>query len=171
MRRYQLTVNSNDYQIDVEELSASQFQVMIDGKLVDVTLNSQADAADAVITPQIEASTRVVGEPSFTAGAPVANAPKVPSTIRSEKPRTPSPAVAGGADLAYAMSAPMPGVILEINAQPGAQVNKGDVVMVLEAMKMKNDLHASRTGTVESIDVNTGEQVKYGQVLLRFVKD
>ena len=69
------------------------------------------------------------------------------------------------------MSAPMPGVILDINVGPGAQVNKGDVVMVLEAMKMKNDLHASRTGVVESIDVKSGEQVKYGQVLLRFEKD
>ena len=91
--------------------------------------------------------------------------------MRSETPRTPSPAVAGGQDLAYSMSAPMPGVILEIKVAPGDQVNKGDVVMVLEAMKMKNDLHAARTGTVESIDINSGQQVKYGQVLLRFVKD
>lgn len=171
MRRYQLIVNNNQYEIDVEELSATEFQVQIDGRLVDVTLASQADAASAVISPQIEPSTRVVGEPSMTAGQPLANAPKVPSSMRAEKPRTPSPAVAGGTDLAYSMSAPMPGVILETKVAAGQQVEKGDVVMVLEAMKMKNDLHASRTGIVESIDVNPGEQVKYGQVLLRFAKD
>ena len=50
-------------------------------------------------------------------------------------------------------------------------VNKGDVVMVLEAIKMKNDLHASRDGVVESVDVAQTDQVKYGQVLLRFAKD
>lgn len=170
MRRYQLSVNNNDYEIDVEELSATEFQVQIDGQLVEVSLNAQGDAADATITPEISATTRVVGEPSLTAGS-VARAPKVPAEMRSAKPRTPSPAVAGGADLAYSMSAPMPGVILDINVGPGAQVNKGDVVMVLEAMKMKNDLHASRTGVVESIDVKPGDQVKYGQVLLRFEKD
>ena len=100
MRRYQLTVNNNPYEIDVEELSATEFQVQIDGQLVEVSLTSQADAADAVITPQIEASTKVVGEPSMTAGQPVAVAPKVPATMRSAAPRTPQPAVAGGTDLA-----------------------------------------------------------------------
>ena len=65
----------------------------------------------------------------------------------------------------------MPGVIIEINVTPGSSVSKGDVVMVLEAMKMKNDLHASQDGVVESVDVSQGDQVKYGQVLLRFVKD
>nr|WP_279588627.1 biotin/lipoyl-containing protein [Brooklawnia cerclae] len=69
------------------------------------------------------------------------------------------------------MSAPMPGVILDVNVTAGAQVAKGDVVMVLEAMKMKNELHASRTGVIEDVLVASGEQVKYGQLLLRFVKD
>mgnify|MGYP000897234759 FL=1 len=172
MRRYQLTVNNIEYEIDVEELSATEFQVQIDGQVVEVSLDNQADAADAAITPQIEAAqARGIAESAMTAGGGVAKAPKVPATIRSEKPRTPSPAVAGGADLAYSMSAPMPGVILEIKINPGDQVDKGDVVMVLEAMKMKNDLHASRTGVIESVDINAGDQVKYGQVLLRFVKD
>lgn len=171
MRRYQLNVNNNAYEIDVEELSATDFQVQIDGQLVEVSLVSQADAADAAITPEIETARQVADESSFAADQNIATAPKVPASMRSAKPRTPSPAVTGGTDLAYSMSAPMPGVILEIKVTPGAQVNKGDAVMVLEAMKMKNDLHASRTGTVESVDVTQGDQVKYGQVLLRFAKD
>lgn len=168
MRSYQLTVNNNQYEIDVQENSANDFTVSIDGQTVEVTLNSQADAADASITPEIEARSAAVAAAART-GVPVA--PKVPSTMRAAQPRTPSPAVAGGADLAYSMSAPMPGVIIEINVTPGSSVSKGDVVMVLEAMKMKNDLHASRDGVVESVDVSQGDQVKYGQVLLRFVKD
>ena len=109
MRRYQLTVNNNEYEIDIEEISATEFQVLIDGQTVDVILASQADAAGAVITPQIEAGpSRMVGEPLTAAGQPVARAPKVPAAMRSETPRTPSPAVAGGQDLAYSMSAPMP---------------------------------------------------------------
>ncbi len=168
MRRYQLTVNSNQYEIDVDEISATDFTVSIDGQQVTVTLTSQADMADALITPEIEARSTAAAVAART-GVPVA--PKVPATMRAASPRTPSPAVAGGADLAYSMSAPMPGVIIEINATPGTSVEKGDVVMVLEAMKMKNDLHASRAGVVESVDVSQGDQVKYGQVLLRFAKD
>jgi len=171
VRRYTVTVNNNPYEIDVEEVSASQFQVQIDGKLVDVELTSQQDAADALIAPQIEASHRSLSDPPTGVGVAVATAPKVPAALRSENPRTPSPAVAGGTDLAYSMSAPMPGVILDVNVTAGAQVAKGDVVMVLEAMKMKNELHASRTGVIEDVLVASGEQVKYGQLLLRFVKD
>lgn len=164
MRRYQLSVNNNPYEIDIEEISANDFQVQIDGKLVEVTLHEQSDAADAQITPQMSAGRTV----SVT--APVAaRAPRVPQEMKSA-PRTPSPAVTGGTDLAYSMTAPMPGVILDINVAPGDQVTKGDVVMVLEAMKMKNELHASQTGVVASVTVSSGDQVKYGQLLLRFEK-
>ncbi len=167
MRHYQLTVNSNEYEIDIEDISATEFQVTIDGQAVDVTLTAHGDTAQAAITPEME----VLGKSAQPPAAQVPVAPKVSQTVKAAAPRTPSPAVAGGTDLAYSMSAPMPGVILEINVAPGASVNKGDVVMVLEAMKMKNDLHASRTGVVESVDVAQGDQVKYGQVLLRFAKD
>lgn len=163
MRRYELTVNNNQYEIEVEDLSATEFAVTIDGQSVDVTLDSQEDAAQAAITPQIEA--RVAA-----AATGIPRAPKVPAEMRSAKPRTPSPAVAGGAALAHSMSAPMPGVIDQIKVAPGDAVSKGDVVMVLEAMKMKNELHASQDGVVGSVDVEQGAQVKYAQVLLRFAE-
>ena len=79
MRRYQLTVNNNQYDIDVEELSATDFSVSIDGQTVAVTLNSQADTAQAAITPQIEARSAAAAA-SAASGVPVA--PKVPATMR-----------------------------------------------------------------------------------------
>ena len=167
MRHYQITVEGNEYEIDVQELSATQFSVEIDGQAVDVTLNSQEDVGVAAITPDQSQATAVAGQSAATQQ----RSPKVPAEMRSMKTRTPSPAVTGGADLAYSMTAPMPGVILSINVSPGDQVNEGDVLMVLEAMKMNNDLHASRSGTIASVDVAAGDQVKYGQVLLRFAKD
>lgn len=162
VRRYTLSVNDNPYEIDVEEISATDFQVQIDGQLVEVSLVEQSDAADAQITPALSAGASMT--------VPVPKAPRVPKEMKAA-PRTPSPAVAGGTDLAYSMSAPMPGVILTINVGPGDQVAKGDVVMILEAMKMKNELHASQNGIVASVDVKPNDQVKYGQVLLRFEKD
>lgn len=164
MRRYKLSVNDNPYEIDVEEISATDFQVQIDGQLIEVTLVEQSDAADAQITPAVSPGS------SVSVPIPALKAPRVPKDMKAA-PRTPSPAIVGGTDLAYSMSAPMPGVILDIRVAPGDQVAKGDVVMILEAMKMKNELHASQTGVVASVDVNAGDQVKYGQVLLRFEKD
>lgn len=94
----------------------------------------------------------------------------MPRQVRTRATGSPSPAVSGGADLAYSMTAPMPGVIASVDARPGDQVPKGRTVLVLEAMKMKNELHASRSGVIAEVLVAEGDQVKYGQPLLRFEK-
>ena len=62
----------------------------------------------------------------------------------------------------------MPGVILTIERAEGATVKRGDTVLVLEAMKMKNELKAPRDGTIAEVYVSTGQQVKYGETLVRF---
>ena len=66
------------------------------------------------------------------------------------------------------MTAPMPGVVLELRVAPGASVTRGQTVLVLEAMKMKNDLKAPRDGVVAEVFVSAGQQVRYGEALLRF---
>ena len=72
-----------------------------------------------------------------------------------------APAAAG----ATAVSAPMPGTILKVNVQNGAAVKKGDVLMVLEAMKMENEIMAPADGTVASVNVAQGASVEAGAVL------
>lgn len=66
------------------------------------------------------------------------------------------------------ITAPMPGDILEINVKPGDSVNPGDLVCVLEAMKMKNRIRSNRTGVIASVDVSAGQSVDYGAVLVTF---
>lgn len=66
------------------------------------------------------------------------------------------------------VTAPMPGVILSLETAEGKTVSRGDVLMVLEAMKMKNELRAPRDGEVAEIYVQPAQQVKYGEFLLRF---
>lgn len=66
------------------------------------------------------------------------------------------------------MTAPMPGVILTVDVAVGATVKRGDSLMVLEAMKMKNELKAPRDGVVAEVYVAPGAQVKYGEFLVRF---
>lgn len=62
----------------------------------------------------------------------------------------------------------MPGVILSVDVAAGARVQRGDTLMVLEAMKMKNELRAPRDGAVAEIYVAAGQQVKFGETLVRF---
>lgn len=67
-----------------------------------------------------------------------------------------------------AITAPMPGNILEVRVKVGDGVEPGDVVCVLEAMKMKNMIRANRTGVIASVDVSAGQAVDYGAVLATF---
>lgn len=73
----------------------------------------------------------------------------------------PAPAAAGSIEVA----APMPGKILNVKAGVGTAVKKGDVILILEAMKMENDVVAPEDGTVASINVSAGDAVEAGDVL------
>jgi biotin carboxyl carrier protein len=67
-----------------------------------------------------------------------------------------------------ALLAPLPGTVTEIFVLPGAQVETGQPVCVIEAMKMKNTIRANRSGTVASVLVSPGQSVKHKQVLVEF---
>ncbi len=60
----------------------------------------------------------------------------------------------------------MPGTILDVKTSVGASVNSGDVLCILEAMKMENDIVAPSAGTVASIAVNKGDSVEAGQIIV-----
>jgi acetyl/propionyl-CoA carboxylase alpha subunit len=64
--------------------------------------------------------------------------------------------------------APMPGLIREIMTAEGAEVAKGDIVLILEAMKMENALKSPRDGRIKKVHIATGQAVEKGQVLLDF---
>lgn len=66
----------------------------------------------------------------------------------------------------WVLTSPMSGVVQEILVQPGDEVEAGQVVLVIEAMKMQNDLHARRAGTVKAVYVSAGQRVEQGTPLL-----
>ena len=93
-------------------------------------------------------------------GAPVVEAPK------AEAPKVaapaPAPAVSGGS---VNVEAPMPGTILDVKVQVGATVKAGDILCILEAMKMENEILAPQDGTVKSV-VTKGSTVNTGDILV-----
>lgn len=100
------------------------------------------------------------------ASAPVAPAPaSVPTPAPTPAPAPATPKATGAAG-AVAVKAPMPGNIMKINVKSGAAVKKGDVLMVLEAMKMENDICAPQDGVVASVEVAQGATVETDAVLV-----
>lgn len=96
-----------------------------------------------------------------TAGAAKAAAPKAAAPKAAPKAAAPA-----GAQGAVKVNAPMPGKILKVNVNAGAAVKKGDVLLVLEAMKMENEIKAPKDGTITSVNVNKGDAVESGTLLV-----
>lgn len=101
-----------------------------------------------------------VEEGATGVAAPVVSAAK-PVAAKAPAPKT-APAGATGA---VKVNAPMPGKILAVKASAGQAVKKGDVLIVLEAMKMENDIVAPQDGTVASVSCAVGDQVEAGALL------
>ena len=92
-------------------------------------------------------------------GAGSAPAPAAPAAAPA--PAAPAPAAGAGEKV----SAPMPGTILDVKVNNGDSVKKGQVIMILEAMKMENDIVASCDGSVTSVLVKKGDNVNSGDTL------
>jgi len=75
---------------------------------------------------------------------------------------------AAGAGKMKNLKAPMPGLVLDVRVDVGAAVTKGDALLVLEAMKMKNVLKAEGDGVVKSVEVKKGQNVEKGHVMINF---
>ena len=116
-------------------------------KTYNITVNGVTYTVDV---EEVSAGTAPVAAPT-PAAAPVAPkaAPK-----------------ASGAAGAVAVKAPMPGNIMKVNCKVGSAVKKGDVLVVLEAMKMENDICAPQDGVVASVEVSQGATVETDAVLV-----
>lgn len=101
-----------------------------------------------------------LGAGTVPAAAPVA----APAPVAAA-PVAPAAPAASGAEGAVKVAAPMPGKILAIKANVGQAVKRGDVVMILEAMKMENEITAPEDGTIAGINVAVGDSVESGDTL------
>ena len=124
-----------------------------------VTLNNrvyevEVELGEAMLVNEYELAAPAVAAPAAPAAAPVAAA-------------APAAAPAAGALAAgEVITSPMPGNILKINVTQGQKVNEGDVLIVLEAMKMENEISATKSGTVAQINVTKGAVVETGTPLV-----
>ncbi len=100
------------------------------------------------------------------AAAPAVAPAPAAAPVAAPKAAAPAAPAATGKAGSVAIKAPMPGTILKVNVKVGDSVKKGDVVCVLEAMKMENDICAPEDGVVSSVEVNQGASVATDAVVI-----
>ena len=123
-----------------------KYKITLNGRTYEV----EVEAGKAMLLDEYEAIAPTAPAAAPAAAAPVAAAPAAAPV---------APAVTGAGD---AVNAPMPGTILKVNVQNGQAVKEGDVLVVLEAMKMENEILAPKNGTVTQVLVSKGSTVDTG---------
>ena len=137
-----------------------KFKITVNGQAYEVEveeIGGAAPAPAAVPTP-------VAPAPQPAAPAAPSAAPATPAAAPSSAAMEPIP------DGAVVIKAPMPGKISALKAEAGQAVKRGDVLLVLEAMKMQNDITATAEGKLHSLRVNVGDNVKTGDALAVIVQ-
>ena len=144
-RRITVIIEGREYHVEVADLSERPVRATVNEKTYHVYVRNQDGP---VVTEVRPAESEQAGRTS----PPVT----LPATARPAKQPLPDGAI----------RAPMPGDIFEVRVKPGDRVQSGDVVCVLEAMKMKNLIHSAQAGVVERVEVDAGQTVDYGDVLV-----
>ncbi len=141
MKTYKMKVNGNEYEVAVNRVSNETVEVNLNG----VDYSVEVDASYKKVNKPLLNPTPVTSAPVAAVSAPVA-------------------AVGGGS--ASDIKAPLPGVILDIYVKEGDAVKAGQKVMMLEAMKMENNIEAESDGVVKKINVTKGASVLEGDTLI-----
>ena len=139
-RKFAITIHGNDYAVEIQKVAEGVASVEVNGTVYEV---------------KYEAEKRVSKTPTLVR-TPVYH-------TESERPKkTTRPEETKG----RTVKAPLPGVILELRIKEGDAVKAGDVLMIMEAMKMENNIVAPGDGTVTSLKVAKGDNVLEGDLLV-----
>ena len=141
MKTYKYTINGNIYEVAINDVNDTTANVTVNGEEYKVEWEKPKEEKPVVKV-----------QPAATKPAPTAATAPAP---------TPTASVNG-----HAIKTPLPGVIIDVKVNAGDVVKKGDTVVVLEAMKMENNINADRDGKVIDIKVAKGDAVADGAVLL-----
>lgn len=158
MAKYEYKVKGVDYVVEIQDIEGNIANVTVNGIPFEVEMKQPVKAGKQKV--KLSEERRVKSE-EFNSSSSATNA----SSATNESSATitkPAAAAASGKPVV----APLPGTINEIKVKVGDKVNAGDTVVVLEAMKMQNNIDAEASGTIASINVNKGDAVMEGDTLV-----
>ena len=143
MKKMDVTINGHTYSVEIDDLNTSPLEVFVNGQKYEVVLDDKSAETSGLSTPAL---------PVVNIAAASANSQNNTAPVFSDK----------------ALHAPMPGLILDVGVAPGDHVTRGQHLMSLEAMKMKNSIRSPRDGVIAEILVGNGQKVSYNDLLLNF---
>ena len=149
MKKYSLKINGNPYEVKIEDIneSSTMARVTVNGTKYDVEIEGGKAA--------------VVKKPAVVAAPEATGLSVTPKTPIATKPAAPAAAASG-----LKVTCPLPGTIISLNVKEGDTVAAGQTLLVLEAMKMENNIDAEKGGVVKQVLVQSGATVMEGDVLL-----
>jgi glutaconyl-CoA/methylmalonyl-CoA decarboxylase subunit gamma len=143
-KQIKVVVNGKPYEVEIEDLNQSPITVVVNGKQYSVTTEIESESL------------------------PLAK----PGAKQEEFSPKPVPAAVKSAPMSSSSSnelrAPMPGLIVNVVVKPGDKVTRGQNLMALEAMKMKNAIRSPRDGVIQSVPVSEGQKVAYNDILVTY---
>lgn len=149
MKNYKFKINGNNYSVDINEVEGQEIKLEVNGTPYTVTVDKEMRA-------QRPRTTTIINNNNA--------APRVSAATgdvqRSSAPRPGS--AAGGTKV----TSPLPGTILDVFVNVGDQVKVGQTVVLLEAMKMENNIESDTEGTVTAVNVRKGDSVLEGEALI-----
>lgn len=139
--KYNVTVGEKTYEVEIDDINQRPVIARVDGEVFRVLVErgETPAAARAAAPADLTAKKALVAS--------------VPSSLQNAP---------------NALVSPLPGTVIEIFVKPGEQVESGQVVLIVEAMKMKNSIRSVRSGVVKSVLVSAGQTVAHKQPLLEF---
>lgn len=143
MKKFKMNINGNEYEVNIINVDDNIAEVEVNGEKFNVELEKKVQVSK---TPKL---VRSVVAPS--------------TDIDKSTSKTSKPNEAKGVGF---IKSPLPGIILSIDVNVGDEVKVGQRLMVLEAMKMENNINADKSGKVVSIKVKTGDSVMEGDLLI-----
>lgn len=147
MKQYKYTINGAQFDVTIDSIVGSKAKVEVNGIPFEVEMQGSSLVEEALPTVSTEAP----------AAAPAPAAAEAPAA---------APAATNGPGAGAPVKAPLPGVVTKVLVAAGQAVKKGETVLVLEAMKMENNITAETDGTITGICVAAGDSVMEGTTLL-----
>ncbi|MBI5353509.1 MAG: biotin/lipoyl-binding protein [Chloroflexi bacterium] len=145
--KYKITVNNQTYEVEIENINSRPVIAVVDGDRFEV----MPENAEHLETRKEAGSTREA-KPFDPHPAPAAAS-------------SPNPALSGNTQ-----TAPLPGTVIEVFVKAGEKVEAGQVVVIIEAMKMKNSIRSVYSGVVSNVFVSVGQSVAHKQPLIKFAE-
>ena len=141
MKKYSFSIHGNQYDVNIKNIEDNIAEIEVNGSKYEVQLLKEIQTAK---TPKLIRRQAV-------------------HTGTADRARTGKPGEKKGAGI---VKAPLPGTILEIKVKQGDEVKRGDTLLIMEAMKMENNIKTDIDGTVQVVKVNNGDAVLEGDVLV-----